>query len=52
MANRSDLMLTCSCRRFSGDEAFLTDPNAFNDAANEPLISKDSRILEGRGYRL
>lgn len=33
--------LTYGDRKFSGDEAFLTDPNAFNDKLNtgEPVPS-------------
>lgn len=31
----------CGCvRRFSGDESFLTNPNAFNDDANEKTESR------------
>lgn len=39
-------------RRFSGDEAFLTDPNAFNDVMNEQSIPGDRKIVERGVHRL
>jgi hypothetical protein len=37
-------------RRFSGDESFMDDPNAFNDAAN--LKKEAVQAEESRGSRL
>jgi len=37
-------------RHFSGDEAFLSGPNAFNDAANTPaIVDTDHTISDGVG---
>jgi hypothetical protein len=45
-------MLTQNYRHFSGDEAFLTDPNAFNDVVNEQSIHGKSKIVERGAHRL
>jgi hypothetical protein len=39
-------------RLFSGDEAFITDPNAFNDIMNEQSVPRKRQVVEGRTHRL
>lgn len=39
-------------RRFSGDESFLRDPNAFNDAANEKAIEGEGIFIKGSGPKI
>ncbi|KAL1296742.1 hypothetical protein AAFC00_000212 [Neodothiora populina] len=38
--------------RFSGDESFLRDPNAFNDAANEKAIDGEGHFIKGSGPKI
>jgi len=35
-------------RRFSGDESFLKDPNAFNDTINEQAAEGEGTIKKGQ----
>jgi len=39
-------MLT-TIRRFSGDESFLKDPNAFNDTINEAAAEGEGTVKKG-----
>lgn len=39
-------------RRFSGDESFLRDPNAFNDTINEKAIEGEGTFVKGSGPKI
>jgi len=48
MYQYSEMMLTNFFdRRFSGDESFLRDPNAFNDTINEQAKEGEGTVKKG-----